>query len=126
EIPCGTPFCKGLQAYWSRVHNLCQRCGSASHVMLALCHISRQVGVATQQLDGTAMMSALLRKRPRVVDQAGHTLAQRVVAPLKVIGCARSRADRPVLHHGNHAFVHDVWSALPQNQPRLEMLGRKG
>jgi hypothetical protein len=57
--------------------------------MLALRRSSRQVIVADKQLDGPDMVGELLGKRQCVAHQTGHALAQGVVEPLDVIGCAR-------------------------------------
>jgi hypothetical protein len=78
------------------------------HVMLALRCSSPQVVMADEQLDGTDMIGQFLGKRQRLTYQARHALAQCVVEPLEVIGCARQLADRPVLRRGNHPFVYDV------------------
>jgi hypothetical protein len=57
--------------------------------MLALRRSSRQVVVTYEELDGTDMIGQLLGDGQRLTHQTGHTLSQRVVAPLEVIGFPR-------------------------------------
>jgi hypothetical protein len=103
--------------------------------MLALRCSSRQVVVAEEQLDGTAMSGELRGKRPRLTAQSGHALAQRVVEPLARLGLARSLAERPGLRRGHLPGVHAIviggkrgvltgrlWGALPCGTPSLRLM----
>ncbi len=56
--------------------------------MLDLRRSSRQIVVADEQLDGPDMIGELLGKRQRLTDQARHTLSQRIVEALDMIGFA--------------------------------------
>ena len=63
--------------------------GSDIHIMLALRCSSRQIVVAYEELDDTAMVREFLGKRQRLTHQTGNALAQRVIAPLDVIRFAQ-------------------------------------
>jgi hypothetical protein len=72
--------------------------------------------MADEQLDGTDMIDEFLGKRQRLTYQARHALAQCVVEPLDVIGCAR-QCSAPHLSSGwQLSTVADV--ILPLKWPR--------
>jgi hypothetical protein len=62
--------------------------------------------VTDEELNGTHMISELLREGQCLTHQTGNTLAQGVVEALDMIGLASRLADGSVLRHRNHACVH--------------------